>query len=507
MWVKSESVTSDAVLSANNTEHAVGDSLPPLQICQQARLSRDARFDGLFFIAVKSTGIYCRTICPVRPPAEQQVSYYATAFAAAQAGYRPCLRCRPDSAPGSSAWQGNTTTLKRALTLIEQGALTEHGLPQLCERLGISERYLRKLFADKLGISPKQYALYQQILFAKQLLHQTRLPVTTIALMAGFQSLRRFHSAFKDRLRLTPGQVRGNKPEHVSSMLQLELSYRPPLAWPLLISFWQQRTLNGLEWCDNQRYGRLIDWPPGQGEQHGWFEVRPLPDKAALQLSLHWPDAPTLWPVVRHIRRLLDLDADMQQIDQQLAQRFGERLKAGLRIPGVWSVWEAGIRAILGQQVSVAGARSQLNRLLQLGSEVRAPDINLPAPAKAASSTTQTPTSLSWRQFPTPAQLAADPLDVIKVPQARRATIQALAALQSAAPTTQPDQWLAIKGIGPWTVAYSKMRGLSEPDIWLGGDLGIQKALARQQSGLNEDSLKPWRSYATLQLWFGLADD
>lgn len=495
------SATPADVTSADHATPAADSGLPPLQICQQARLSRDARFDGLFFIAVKSTGIYCRTICPVRPPAEQQVSYYASAFAAARAGYRPCLRCRPDSAPGSSAWQGNTTTLKRALSLIEQGALTERGLPQLCERLGISERYLRKLFTDKLGISPKQYALYQQILFAKQLLHQTRLPVTTIALMAGFQSLRRFHSAFKDRLHLTPGQVRGNKPEHVSSMLQLELSYRPPLAWPLLISFWQQRTLTGLEWCDNQRYGRLIDWPPGQGEHHGWFEVSPLPDKTALQLNLHWPDAATLWPVVRHIRRLLDLDADMQQIEQQLSQTFGERLKTGLRIPGVWSMWEAGIRAILGQQVSVAGARSQLNRLLQLGSEVSAPDISWSAPAALA-----TDASLSWRQFPTPAQLAADPLEVIKVPQARRATIQALAAQQNAAPATTPDQWLAIKGIGPWTVAYSKMRGLSEPDIWLGGDLGIQKALARQQSSLNEDTLKPWRSYATLQLWFGLAD-
>ena len=500
MFVKSKSFRATAVVATNQVQAAAGGDLPALHICQQARLSRDARFDGLFFIAVKSTGIYCRTICPVRPPAEQQVSYYPSAFAAAQAGYRPCLRCRPDSAPGSSAWQGNTTTLKRALTLIEQGALTDQSLPQLCERLGISERYLRKLFAEKLGISPKQYALYQQILFAKQLLHQTRLPVTTIALMAGFQSLRRFHSAFKDRLHLTPGQVRGNKPEHVSNMLQLELSYRPPLAWPLLISFWQQRTLNGLEWCENQRYGRLIDWPPGQGEQHGWFEVSPLPDKTALQLSLHWPDAATLWPVVRHIRRLLDLDADMQQIDQQLSQTFGQRLKAGLRIPGVWSVWEAGIRAVLGQQVSVAGARSQLNRLLQLGSAVSAPQISLPTAAVTGA-------DLSWRQFPTPAQLAADPLDLIKVPQARRATIQALAALQSAEPTTQPDQWLAIKGIGPWTVAYSKMRGLSEPDIWLGGDLGIQKALARQQNSLSEDNLKPWRSYATLQLWFGLADD
>lgn len=481
--------TSNAA-TAQCAEHS---ELPAVHICQQARLSRDPRFDGLFFIAVSSTGIYCRTVCPVRAPAEPQVRYYATAVAAARDGYRPCLRCRPDSAPGSSAWLGNTTTLRRALRLIDEGALSQQDLPALCQRLGISERYLRKLFADKLGIAPKQYALYQQILFAKQLLHQTALPVTDIAAMAGFNSLRRFHSAFKDRLQLTPSQVRGNRSEQPGQLLTLELSYRPPLAWSLLLSFWQQRTLDGLEWTDGQRYGRLIDWPPGSGQQHGWFEVSPIAGKHALQLTLHWPHPQTLWPVVRQCRRLLDLDADMHSIEQQLSGLFGERLKSGLRLPGVWSAFEAGIRAVLGQQVSVAAARTQLNRLLQLGQPVAAP---LCCPQQSG----------HWRLFPTPQQLASDPLDVIKVPAARKATLQALASLLVTDPTAQPEQWLTIKGIGPWTVAYSKMRGLSEPDIWLGGDLGIQKALARQQQHVDPAALAPWRSYATLQLWFGLAD-
>lgn len=471
------------------------DVIPAVEICQQARLSRDARFDGLFYVAVLSTGIYCRPVCPARAPAEHQVQYFASAASAAAAGFRPCLRCRPDSAPGSPAWQGTQTSLRRAMKLIDQGALQDGNQASLCERLGISERYLRKLFAQYLGVSPKQYALYQQILFAKQLLHQTTMPVTEIAAMAGFHSLRRFHDAFKQQLKLTPTQIRGQRMSQNSAVIGLELSYRPPMAWHLLLEFWQQRTLSGLEWLDGDRYGRLIDWPPGQGQHHGWFEVRPILDKHALQLTLHWHHHDTLLPVVKHIRRLLDLDADLHVIEQHLRGQLGDKVKTGLRIPGVWSAWEAGIRAILGQQVSIAGARAQLNRLLVLGSEQAAP--SLAAAHKI---------DIQWRQFPTPAQVHANELLMLKIPGARRQTLLALAASMQASPDQHPSQWLPIKGIGPWTVSYACMRGLSETDVWLGGDLGIQKALARQHAGFDATALSPWRSYATLQLWFGLAD-
>lgn len=281
----------------------------------------------------------------------------------------------------------------------------------------------------------------------------------------------------------------------ISAVIELELSYRPPLAWPLLLQFWQLRTLTGLEWLEGERYGRLIDWPPGQGQQQGWFEVRPLSGKHALQLRLHWPHHDTLLPVVKQIRRVLDLDADLQVIEQHLQNQLGANIKTGLRIPGVWSAWEAGIRAILGQQVSIAGARAQLNRLLVLGTEQPAPDC-----------TAATTTDLQWRQFPTPAQVGADELLMLKVPGARRQTLLALADTMWALPGQHPSNWLPIKGIGPWTVAYACMRGLSETDVWLGGDLGIQKALARQHAGFDAQALSPWRSYATLQLWFGLAD-
>jgi len=467
--------------------------LTPAQ-CQQARLSRDHRFDGMFYTAVKSTGIYCRPICPARAPAEHQITYYPTAAAAAQAGFRPCLRCRPDSAPGSPAWLGNQTTLRRALKLISEGALIDDDQAALCERLGISERYLRKLFAEHLGVAPKQYALYQQILFAKSLLHQTQLLIADIALQAGFHSIRRFNDAFFKQLQLTPGQIRRRRSTGVSALLELELNFRPPLNFALLLGFWQQRSLTGVEWLTGDSYGRSFCWPhlpakdhgavSNQQQRSGWFEVRQKTEHS-LALTLHWPYPDGLTQVVAHIRRLLDLDADLLTVEQALYPLFGEALKSGVRIPGVWSAWEAAVRAVLGQQVSVAGARMQLNRLVEaLSATVADSDKKL---------------------FPTPAQVLASDLAMLKVPQARRDTLKALAAAVLAKPEASPDKWLAIKGIGPWTVAYSKMRGLSDSDIWLAGDLGIQKALQQRAQPIDPATLSPWQSYATLQLWFGLA--
>lgn len=447
------------------------------EICQQARLSRDRRYDGLFFIAVKTTGIYCRPVCPVQPPLESNVCYFPTAHAAAQAGYRPCLRCHPDSAPGSSLWLGADITLQRAIRLIDQGALHEQPMAKLASRLGISERYLRKLFQEKLGISAKQYALYRQVLFAKQLLHQTRFAITEIAFMAGFGSLRRFHDEFKQQLHLTPSQVRGDRSQAVTPQLTLELPYRPPYNWALMLEFYRHRSLTDMEWVDEQRYGRTIYWPLHAPVFSGWFDVTPMAHKPALVLTLHWPDAASLQAVVQHIRQLLDLDADSHTIDQHLSHSMP--VHAGLRIPGLWSPFEAAVRAVLGQQVSIAGARTQLNRLLQ------GTDSTLMGDGK--------------RRFITPNELAASDLQMIKVPQARRDTLRALGERVQQQPDSEPDSWITIKGIGPWTVNYAKMRGQQDADVWLGGDLGIQKALATRS--LNPESFAPWRSYATFQLW------
>lgn len=450
-------------------------------VCQQARLARDARFDGLFFTAVKSTGIYCRPVCPARAPAEHQVSYYFSAAAAVAAGYRPCLRCRPDSAPGSAAWQGSQTTLQRALRLIDEGGLQQQSQEALATRLGISERYLRKLFQQQLGLAPKQYALTQQVLFAKKLLHETALPVSDIAFQAGFNSVRRFNDAFKQQLQLSPTAIR-RRSKAANDCIELELSYRPPLAWQRMLQFWQARTLDGIDWADAQLYGRTFSYLG----QPGWFDVAPWRANS-LRLRLHWQGKQGLFNLVQHIRRLLDLDANMLLIEQHLADSplFAGGIINGLRIPGLWDSWEAGVRAVLGQQVSVAGARTQLNRLVQALGE---------------------PLGTDKKLFPTPQAMLASDLQMIKVPNARRDTLKALAQFVIAQPEAEPQQWLALKGIGPWTVNYARLRGLSDSDIWLGGDLGVQKALAKTGRGVDNSSLAPWRSYATFQLWFSLGD-
>ncbi|WP_081696333.1 DNA-3-methyladenine glycosylase 2 family protein [Litchfieldella anticariensis] len=450
-------------------------------LCRQARLSRDARFDGRFFIAVKTTGIYCRPICPATPPKESNVVYFDSAVAAAQAGFRPCLRCRPDSAPDSPAWRGTQTTLERALRLIDEGALQEGSLSCLCERLGIGERYLRRLFQQRFGVAPKAYALYRQCLFAKQLLHQTTLPVTDIAYASGFRSLRRFNDAFKAQIGLTPREVRRESTER-SPELILRLAYRPPYAWESLRDFFISRHIEGLEWVDERHYGRCIAW----GEARGHFTAEHRPDRHDFLVRLELDDLRMLSPVVRRIRRLLDLDADTSVIETHLTQALpGLPLIEGLRLPGVWSLFEAGIRAILGQQVTVAAARRLVTTLVA----------TLGEPACESEGQVR-------YHFPTPSQIAGSDLTFLKMPESRRETLRRFASFyrQQADSADEPSTWTALKGIGQWTADYATMRGAGDPDIWLAGDLGVKKALPSLNSH-DPAGAAPWRSYLTLQLW------
>ena len=308
-------------------------------LCRKARLARDARYDGLFFVAVKTTGIFCRPVCPAVAPKEENVEYFPQAQQAAQAGYRPCFRCRPDSAPDSWAWLGTETTLQRALQLIDAGALEEQSLPVLAERLGIGERYLRKLFDEHLGISPKTYALFRQVMFAKQLLHESALPISQVAVAAGFGSVRRFNDAFRKQLNIKPSDVRrGAKGDDAA--LTLRLNYRPPLNWSAMLKFWAARTVAPMEWVEGNRYGRTFTWP-GSGTR-GWFEVTPIDNNHALRLRL-WINQPALLrKTVAAVRRLLDLDSDVATIEKHLGKHPGLRrlLTPGLRIPGIWHPFE-----------------------------------------------------------------------------------------------------------------------------------------------------------------------
>lgn len=452
---------------------------------QQARLARDHRFDGRFFVAVKTTGIYCRPICPAPAPKEQNVCYFESAIAAANAGFRPCLRCRPDSAPASWAWKGTDTTLERALRLIDDGALINGSVTALSDRLGITSRYLGQLFQRSVGTSPKQYGLYQQVLFAKSLLQQTDMPITQVALASGFNSVRRFNDCFASVLQMTPRSLRrpAGKPLREPG-IQLFLSYRPPYDWAALRGFLQTRLIETLEWCGDDHYGRTFRLANGAS---GRFTARHRPERFGFDVSLQFSQPVPLLPVVRTIRRLLDLDADSSTIDAHLAPiqaQLGPE-RPGLRLPGTWDAFEAGIRAILGQQISVVAARNLVRQLVaEQGEQLPGADDE-------------------HRLFPTPAALANSDLATLKIPGRRRQTLIDLARFFVHEPeqAADPVNWLGLSGIGPWTVNYARMRGLGDSDVWLGSDLGVKKALGQAKGAWQPVDASPWQSYLTFYMW------
>lgn len=456
-----------------------------LKQCQQARLSRDPRFDGQFFIGVLSTGIYCRTICPARQPLEKNVAYFATATAAAASGLRPCLRCHPDSAPQSVRWQGTVARLQQALNLIQQGYLNHHSITKLCEQLGISTRYLNKLCQNHLGVSAQHYALYQKCLFAKQLLHQTNLPISTVAYASGFNDLSHFNHQFKAQLGLTPSALRKQGKFIPEPGLTLFLSYRPPYQWAALHDFLKARLLTPLEWLSPHSYGRTFTWEDAQGH----FNATHIPKKNGFSVNLTLSDLQYLAPVVQNIRRILDLDADTTTIEAHLNHACPNLpLKAGLRLPGTWSVFEAGIRAICGQQVSIKAAHHLVSRIAILhGPEAQIPP-HLPA------------TETQRHYFPNAKQLAQADFECLPTTQSRKDTLKRFVAFNLTTPNAAPAEWLSLKGIGPWTVDYALMRGSSHPDIWLKTDLGVKKSMA-QLPLFDPNLAAPWRSYLTFHLW------
>lgn len=329
------------------------------QECQRARLSRDPRFDGRFYVAVKTTGIFCRPICPANLPKEENVEYFLNQAQALQAGYRPCLRCRPDSAPSSWAWKGVETTFLRAMKLIDNGELQGQRLSELAERLGISDRYLRQLFQSHLGMSPKQYAQYHQLMFAKQLLHTSHMSITDIGFACGFNSTRRFNDAFQKVLKLTPSQVR-RQSAPVTAQNRLSLAYRGPFDWAHMLAFYRLRAVDGIEQVEEDSYQRHVRI----NGCDGWFKAT-LASDSQLEIEFELAELTELRHLVSQLRRVFDLDADIVSIEAQLEQAApGLVTHSGIRIPGVWNAWEAGVRAILGQQVSIKAAIGQLNLLV-----------------------------------------------------------------------------------------------------------------------------------------------
>ncbi|PKH63202.1 alcohol dehydrogenase [Shewanella sp. Choline-02u-19] len=496
------------------------------EICRKARLARDARFDGQFFTGVLTTGIYCRSICPAVSPKEENVRYFDSPLKAANVGLRPCLRCRPDSAPGSFAWKGVATTLERAISLIDVGVLTGAdaiSIEQLSERLGVSSRYLRKLFTEGVGTSIKQYAQYRQLMFAKQLLHQTELSITQIGLAAGFNSIRRFNEVFKQTLKLTPSTFRKQvisanikltKNSHskinevdVPSVepikLSVELYYRPPFAWQQQHDFYQVRAVSNMEWLEgDNNYGRSFT----TNGVSGYFDANHNNARNSFNVDIvldNEQGLSELSAIIANIKRVLDLDANMQAIEQvlHLLAPLQQKIIPGLRLPGTWSTFEAGCRAVLGQQVSIIQASKLLNQLVLSYGERRIisdKDVVL---------------------FPTAETVANASLDELKMPGTRKLALNALGEFVTQNPAADINDWLSIKGIGPWTVAYAHMRGASSPDVLLCGDLVVKKrvltlyqqhnevlesAPAIDYSALTKEiasTVSPWGSYLTFQLW------
>ena len=472
--------------------------------CSRARLTRDARFDGRFFIGVRSTHIYCRSICPVRAAKEENITYFPSAAAAAEAGYRPCLRCRPESSPGTPAWSGTSATVARALRLISAGDVCDEGLEALAARLGIGSRQMRRLFVQHLGATPSAVIKTRRLHFAKKLIDETKLTFGEIALASGFGSVRRFNSAFKKTYKRTPSQLRKLAPTLSSAQIEslrstgeyeFRLSFRPPFNWPALVGFLAKRAIPGVEAVESTSYLRTIALNGCAGK----LCVTPDESGTALRLQISFPEARWLFQIIERVRRMFDLTADPREIaanlsrDVLLSERV--RIAPGLRVPGCWDGFELALRAILGQQISVAGATTLAGRLVQAFGE----RIN------GASGLTHL--------FPQPERLAQADVARIGLPSARAETIRTLArhvterritfdALQDSHDFR--SRLLEIPGIGDWTVQYIAMRALGDPDAFPASDLGLMRATSLKSAReitRRAEMWRPWRAYAAMYLW------
>lgn len=476
-------------------------------ICWRATASRDRRFDGRFFIAVRTTHIYCRPGCPARLPARRNVNFFPSAAAAESAGFRPCRRCRPDTVPGSPAWVGAPAVVARALRLIEAGSLGaggddsgERGVEALAARLGIGGRRLRQLFAQHVGASPLEVARTHRAHLARRLLEQSDLPLEQVALAAGFASARRLHAALTATFRTPPSTLRSARARDAADgALTLRLPARAPFDPAPLLAFLGARAVPGIECVDGGAYRRAFALAGGAGV----LEARP--DATGVTLAVTTTSPGALVPVAARVARVFDLDADVRAIAAHLRRDPALRRIVpadGVRVPGAWDPFEHAVRALLGQQVTVAGACTLAGRVVARLGE--------PLPASLAG-------GALTHTFPTPERLAEGSLDQLGITGARVRAIRELAravasgALDLGAATTLDEtiaRLCALPGFGDWTAQYVALRGLGEPDAFPAGDLGVKKALARGGVPATErDALaraerwRPWRGYAVIALW------
>jgi AraC family transcriptional regulator of adaptative response / DNA-3-methyladenine glycosylase II len=473
--------------------------------CYQAVLTRDARFDGRFFVAVKTTHIYCRPICRVKTPMRKNCEFFPYAAAAEVAGYRPCKRCRPELAPGRSLMEVSSQQARNAAYYISQDFLSEHSLAELADKLGITDRQMRRVFRDEFGVSPVEFSQTQRLLLAKQLLTDSAMPVTSVAYASGFKSLRRFNALLKERYRLSPTEFRKQQkkevPQHFTELF-FRLNYRAPFDWERLLAFLSARAIPQVESVQDGKYFRTVRIVRQNQELTGWLEARHEEDKRMVSVRLSDSLLSVCAPVLERVKRLFDLRADPAAINAVLGPVA--KTRPGVRLPGSFDGFEMAIRAVLGQQISVAAASTLAGRLaLRLGTPLKTPFAPL------------------TRLFPTPRQLAsASVSDITRlgITGKRAATLIALSRAVADGtlhlePGSRVEETLQelrkIHGIGDWTVEYIAMRALSWPDAFPHTDMGIKKAFANKTPkeilALSE-KWRPWRAYAALHLWTDLTE-
>jgi len=479
--------------------------------CYRILQTRDARFDGRIFVGVTSTGIYCRPICPARTPKPEHCRFFPAAAAAQASGFRPCLRCRPETAPGQGAWRGASNTVSRAMALIAEGGLDEEAsVGSLAARLGVGERQLRRLFRQHLGASPVAIAQNRRVHFAKQLIHETSLPMAQVALASGFGSVRRFNDTFSKLFKRPPMELRRHGLRvagEATAPVTLRLNYRGAYDWDAMLGFLGARAIAGVEAVQAHRYRRVVRL----GEAVGRIEVSHLAARRCLVVTIRFPDVRALPLIVSRLRGLFDLDADLDAIGEHLSQdpRLAPLIarRPGLRTPGCWDCFELAVRAILGQQVTLQAGRTLAGRItVAFGGRLE---------ADADEALT--------RVFPTPQQLAGADLSLMGLTTARAAALKALALAaaddprlfeQAASLDEAVARFRALPGVGEWTAQYIALRALREADAFPAADIGLMQGFAGdggtrpspKQLLEQAEAWRPWRAYAAQHLWAAYAE-
>ncbi len=465
--------------------------------CYRAHRARDPRFDGRFFTAVRSTGIYCRPICPAPTAKRENCDFFANAAAAEAAGFRPCLRCRPELAPGLASVDAAAALARDAASLIDDGALTEASLAQVARRLDVTDRHLRRVFEAEFGVTPLAYAQTARLLLAKRLLTDTALPVIDIAAAAGFGSLRRLNATFVERYRLSPTALRqaadrGQPRDHH----QFQLRTVAPFDLPALLSFFADRAIAGVESVGPTHYRRTLALQIGTERVTGWIEIAAAIDEAGVEVRVDARLARALPRVLATVKQAFDLNCRPGEINAVLGDLAHGN--PGLRLPGAFDPFEIAVRAIVGQQITVRAARTLIGRVVQrFGTPLSTPFTDID------------------HLFPVASEIAAcEPADIASlgvIATRARAIIAIAQALTDGSlrldSTTDAEQAIAtlckIPGIGPWTAHYIAMRALHWPDAFPPGDVGVLRALGqtRAQAGRSATAWRPWRAYAVIHLW------